>query len=132
MENLKFNDIVVSASYPGRHSQKRKSKVIRLSFKRTSVDGDETTEICKYTMKGFVLTTFSMMFLKPSSKSKKKYSLYFYTYSIISQYITLNTDYILQLTLSIYAGESKKFLYQPKAGNLIPCSTWNSRFLVRD
>lgn len=73
LENVNFNDIVVNASYPGRQSQKIKSKVIRLSFKRTSVDGDETTEICKYTMNGPALATFSMMFFKPSSKSKKKY-----------------------------------------------------------
>ncbi|KAL8117166.1 hypothetical protein AgCh_015176 [Apium graveolens] len=48
LETVNFNDIVVNASNPGRQSQKRKSKVIRLSFKRTSVDGDETTEICSW------------------------------------------------------------------------------------
>lgn len=55
LDPVNFNDIVINASYPGRQSQKRKTKVIRLSFKRTSVDGDETTEICKCTIKGFCL-----------------------------------------------------------------------------
>ncbi|KAL1809590.1 hypothetical protein ACET3Z_026580 [Daucus carota] len=47
LEPVNFNEIIINTSHPGHQSQKRKSKVIRLSFKRTSIDGDETTEICE-------------------------------------------------------------------------------------
>ena len=58
LEPVNFNEIIINTSHPGHQSQKRKSKVIRLSFKRTSVDGDETTEICKYSMHGSASVLF--------------------------------------------------------------------------
>lgn len=45
--SLSFNDKIVNATSPAQHSKKRKSTVIRLSFKRTSVDGDESNGYCK-------------------------------------------------------------------------------------
>ncbi|XP_052190939.1 uncharacterized protein LOC127800393 [Diospyros lotus] len=61
--SVSFNDRTVSATSPAQQAQRRKSTVIRLSLKRTSVDGEETNE-----------------------------------------YST-----------------SKRFLYHPRAGHLIPC-----------
>lgn len=45
--SLSFNDKIVNATSLAQHSKKRKSTVIRLSFKRTSVDGDEFNGYCK-------------------------------------------------------------------------------------
>lgn len=39
---VNFNENIIP------QTQKRKSTVIRLSFKRKSVDGEETNEVCKY------------------------------------------------------------------------------------
>lgn len=45
--SLSFNEkIITSANIP--HSQRRKSTVIRLSVTRTSIDGEEATELCKF------------------------------------------------------------------------------------
>ncbi|XP_058226312.1 uncharacterized protein LOC131335119 [Rhododendron vialii] len=44
--SLSFNDKIVNATSLAQHSKKRKSTVIRLSFKRTSVDGDESNGYC--------------------------------------------------------------------------------------
>ncbi|KAL8471645.1 hypothetical protein ACS0TY_029048 [Phlomoides rotata] len=43
--NISFNDKITSALGAGPQSQRKKSTVIRLSFKRKSVDGEETSEI---------------------------------------------------------------------------------------
>ncbi|XP_051118599.1 uncharacterized protein LOC127242909 [Andrographis paniculata] len=43
--SVSFNNAIS----PGRQSQRRKSSVIRLSFKRKSVDGEESNEICTST-----------------------------------------------------------------------------------
>lgn len=44
--SVSFNDKIINASSCGPQSQRRKSTVIRLSLKRTSVDGEETNEFC--------------------------------------------------------------------------------------
>lgn len=46
--SVSFNDKITSALGAGTQSQRKKSTVIRLSFKRKSVDGEETNEICEY------------------------------------------------------------------------------------
>ena len=45
--SLSFNDKIINATSPNQHSHKRKSTVIRLSLKRTSIDGEEANEYCK-------------------------------------------------------------------------------------
>lgn len=45
---VSFNDKVTSTIGAGSQSQRRKSTVIRLSFKRKSVDGEEINGICEY------------------------------------------------------------------------------------
>lgn len=47
--NVSFNDKLLPSS-PVAPSQRRKSAVYRVSFKRKSYDGEEATEICEYTI----------------------------------------------------------------------------------
>uniref|UniRef100_A0A5B7B0P1 Protein ENHANCED DISEASE RESISTANCE 2 C-terminal domain-containing protein n=1 Tax=Davidia involucrata TaxID=16924 RepID=A0A5B7B0P1_DAVIN len=44
--SVSFNDKIINATSPGLQSQRKKSAVIRLSFKRKSVDREETNEYC--------------------------------------------------------------------------------------
>ncbi|KAA8547954.1 hypothetical protein F0562_004383 [Nyssa sinensis] len=44
--SVSFNDKIINAPSLGPQSQRKKSAVIRLSFKRKSVDGEETNEYC--------------------------------------------------------------------------------------
>ncbi|KAG6396083.1 hypothetical protein SASPL_142222 [Salvia splendens] len=44
--SVSFNDKISSSLNSGSHSHRKKSAVIRLSFKRKSVDGEEMDEIC--------------------------------------------------------------------------------------
>ncbi|XP_009778900.1 uncharacterized protein LOC107784941 [Nicotiana tabacum] len=46
VSSLSFNDKTINASNSGPHSQVKKSTIIRLSLKRTSVDGEEKNEFC--------------------------------------------------------------------------------------
>lgn len=48
VSSLSFNDKTINASNSGPHSQVKKSTIIRLSLKRTSVDGEEKNEFCEY------------------------------------------------------------------------------------
>ncbi|KAL6994181.1 hypothetical protein U1Q18_012288 [Sarracenia purpurea var. burkii] len=56
--SLSFNDKIINAASPTPQSQKRKSTVIRLSLKRTSVDGEDASEYSKCSANSYVINYF--------------------------------------------------------------------------
>lgn len=57
--SVSFNDKIVNAPSSGPQPQRKKSVVYRISFKRKSVDGEETNELCKYTTFLYFFYAFS-------------------------------------------------------------------------
>lgn len=54
--SISFNDKIITGVSANPHSQRKKSAVIRLSVKRTSVDREETNEFCKYLTKNLKIS----------------------------------------------------------------------------
>ncbi|KAJ3673024.1 hypothetical protein LUZ60_006398 [Juncus effusus] len=68
LPSVSFNDKIVTAGGTGSPCQKRKSAVIRLSYKRKSYDGEEATEFCE--SKRFVYRPRGGMVVPGSSEEK--------------------------------------------------------------
>lgn len=99
LSSVSFNDKILNASNMGANSQRRPSAVFRLSFKRrSSCDREETVEHCKHSKIQHIKVILSIF---------------------ANSYIT-KLKYHCHLS---NAGQSKRFLFRPRAGHIIPCCT---------